>query len=202
MLLLGGYWRRHAKALKESRANGNRRGHGRSALLEDSPRTDRCRASPCATLWRDDDRRGRTGRTVEDVPVAGGSGRRRARHRRLDRGRRDGRAAGPQRRRQVDDDRHAARPRETRRRQRVGVRPRRRRRPSPPGAVGAMLQTGGADPRPHRPRAGRDDRLALPGAARRRRGARARPASATSPGGAPRSSPAARRSACASRSRS
>ena len=49
------------------------------------------------------------------------------------------------------------------------------------GAVGAMLQTGGADPRPPRPRARGDDGVALPAPVPGRRGARADRARPRSP---------------------
>ena len=99
-------------------------------------------------------------------------GQRRARRRHLHPRRRDRRAAGPQRRRQVDDDRHAARARPAGRGQRVRVRPhaggrgagRHGRRDAPDRH---------ADPGPVRARADRDGRVAVPRAARRRRGDRA-----------------------------
>ena len=69
------------------------------------------------------------------------------------------------------------------------------------GLIGAMLQTGDADPQPLGARADRDDRLALPAADGRRRGARAGRAARASPRSARRSSPAARSSARASPSR-
>ena len=55
---------------------------------------------------------------------------------------RDRRTARPERRRQVDDDRHAARARATRRRHRVGVRPRAARRRQPTGSSARCCRPG------------------------------------------------------------